>query len=87
LLDQLMRDAAAAGGEGRSVAGRTDNAQWLGGSTPDAVESVHHEQFALAFEEYAMEGPAPSGELARSFARLSELPTKIYGTPQALVSC
>jgi hypothetical protein len=82
--DQLMRDAADPQAPDSLRQDARTVLKWFGVVKPDAVETKHRLQFARAFERYLMEGHAPSGALAPSFATLSKSLTEIYGTPQAL---
>jgi hypothetical protein len=58
--------------------------KWLGVDNPQAIETKHHDVFVRAVERYIVEGQAPSGALAPTFAAYSEWLTKIYATPQSL---
>ena len=44
------------------------------------VTETHHEQFARAFENYVMEGKAPSAALGKAFAKFTRWLTGIYRT-------
>ena len=50
----------------------------------DITKTESHEKWARAFEQYLMEGKAPSLELATAFARFKSWLTRIYKTARGL---
>jgi len=57
---------------------------WFGVKTLDGLSheelTKHHERFARGFEQYLLDGKAPSPGLARAFEMFKEWLTQIYGT-------
>ncbi len=52
--------------------------KWLGVSGDEGVKTKHHEKFARGFENYIMEGRAPSAALARVFEQFRQWLVQIY---------
>lgn len=86
-LDELTRDAAR---EGVPQALKDDLGtvlRWLGVTKAEDIGVPQHEQWARGFEQYLMEGKAPSSALARAFDQFKDWLTQIYrslrnlGTP------
>jgi hypothetical protein len=66
-LDHLMKDARLPiAGEGLKKDADTV-LKWLGVKRPEDIGTDHHQRWARGFEQYLMEGKAPSSSLARSF--------------------
>lgn len=51
---------------------------WLGVKDRSEIQTEHHERWAKGFEQYLMEGKAPSKELRKAFFRFREWLTAIY---------
>lgn len=51
---------------------------WLGVKKADDIKTSHHEKFARGFENYIMEGKAPSQALARVFEQFRQWLLRIY---------
>jgi hypothetical protein len=51
---------------------------WLGVKNRSEIKTEHHEKWAKGFEQYLMEGKAPSKELRKAFARFRDWLTAIY---------
>lgn len=83
-LDELVRDAS---GEDAPEGLRADLAatlKWLHVKSAEEIGTEQHEQWARAFEAYALEGRAPSVALAGAFAKFKAWLTRIYGSIVAL---
>jgi hypothetical protein len=52
--------------------------RWLGVEKPGDIKTSHHEKFARGFENYIMEGRAPSQGLARVFEQFRQWLLRIY---------
>lgn len=52
--------------------------KWLGMKPGEDFTREHHEQWARMFEQYLMEGKAPSAELRSAFARFKAWLTAVY---------
>lgn len=53
---------------------------WLGVQEGEAFQTEHHEKWARGFEQYLLEGKAPSLALADAFARFKAWLGRIYGS-------
>lgn len=51
---------------------------WMGVKSSDEIGTDEHEKFARGFEQYLMEGKAPSSALQRAFGRFRKWLTSIY---------
>lgn len=58
--------------------------EWLGVNLTDGITTEHHEQFARAWEQYLMEGKAPTKELESVFERFRTWMTEVYKTVKSL---
>lgn len=77
-LARLIRDAKD---EAAPIDLKTDAEavfKWLGVKDGDGIKTSHHEKFARGFENYVMEGRAPSHALARVFEQFRQWLVKIY---------
>lgn len=85
-LEGLEQDAARPDAPDGLKADREITREWLGakGDTPLSVDQ--HEQFARGFENYLMEGRAPSEGLRGVFQRFKDWLTRIYKVSTALRS-
>lgn len=83
-LNELMTDAT----DERAPDGLRQDAatvrDWLGVKTASDIKPRHHEKFARGFEQYLMEGRAPSRGLAGVFAKFKGWLTQIYTTADRL---
>jgi hypothetical protein len=52
--------------------------KWLGVEKAEDIKTRHHEQFARGFENYIMEGKAPTQALARVFEQFRQWLLRIY---------
>lgn len=83
-LEEIAADARM---EGAPAQVRDDMAallRWFGVDDAASIRVEHHEQFARAFEAYAMEGKAPSAALGSVFQRFKAWLLSIYRTVAAL---
>lgn len=79
-LDQLVRDAM----DNRATESLKADAAlvrgWLGSEEGADITTRQHEKFARGFEQYMMEGRAPSRGLAAVFGQFRDWLLKVYGT-------
>ncbi|HEX4044008.1 MAG TPA: hypothetical protein VHY10_20095, partial [Xanthobacteraceae bacterium] len=77
-LEELVRDAAhdEAPQQMRDDLGTV--LKWLGVDKPEDIGTAQHEQWARGFEQYLMEGRAPSKRLAGVFEKFREWLSAIY---------
>lgn len=86
-LDELVRDAEQKGVPQALKDDLGTVLRWLGVSKADEIGTPQHEQWARGFEQYLMEGRAPSNALSRAFEQFKQWLTSIYkslsnlGTP------
>jgi hypothetical protein len=66
-LDHLMNDAGSSTASERVKKDADTVLDWLGVKGPENVGSEQHEQWTRGFEQYLLEGKAPSAALMRSF--------------------
>lgn len=82
---EVMRDLAER--EVASTAMKDDAAillDWFGVDSWDKIERKHHEQFAEGFEQFLLEGKAPSQGLRKAFAGFRKWLMRIYGSLKRL---
>jgi hypothetical protein len=60
--------------------------KWLGVKSAAEIKTSHHERFARGFENYMMEGRAPSHALARVFEQFRQWLLRIYTEAKRLKS-
>jgi hypothetical protein len=77
-LENLIRDASAENAPQRFKDDLKTLLDWFGVKNPDEITAEHHEQFARGFEQYLMEGKAPSSALAEAFEHFKKWLTEIY---------
>jgi hypothetical protein len=77
-LEELVADAARPEAPQQLRDDRAAVLKWFGVKDPAEIASEHHEQWARAFEAYAMEGKAPSAELGGVFQRFKAWLVSIY---------
>lgn len=66
-LDHLMNDAKLPIAREGLKRDADTVLKWLGAKRSDEIGVVQHERWARGFEQYLLEGKAPSGSLSRSF--------------------
>ena len=79
-LEELLHDAAHALAPESLRADAATVRSWLGAEEGKPISTRQHERFARSFEQYMMEGHAPSQALAGVFAKFRDWLTAIYQT-------
>jgi hypothetical protein len=79
-LDELLRDATHPLAPASLTKDAATVREWLGAGVGEPIGRRQHERFARAFEQYMMDGQAPSPALAEVFARFREWLVSIYRT-------
>jgi hypothetical protein len=77
-LEELVADAARPEAPQQLRDDLAAVLKWFGVKDPAEIASEHHEQWARAFEAYALEGKAPSAELGGVFQRFKAWLVSIY---------
>ena len=83
-LDEMQRDALDAAAPESIKADAGVIAKWLGADDLSNLSTEQHEQFARGFENYLMEGRAPSSALASAFRKFKSWLIRIYKSAAAL---
>jgi hypothetical protein len=77
-LSRLIKDADDPLAPASLLADAETTLKWLGVEKADDIKRKHHEKFARGFENYIMEGRAPSHALARVFEQFRQWLLRIY---------
>ena len=83
-LDELMRDAVRTDAPDSLKNDAATVLKWFGADSAEGITDEHHEQFARGYEQYLMEGKAPSQALEGAFSRFKAWMTNIYRTVKSL---
>jgi hypothetical protein len=83
-LEELMRDAAHDEAPAQIRDDLAAVLKWLGVDKPEDIATKQHEQWARGFEQYLMEGRAPSRGLAAVFEKFRAWLAALYRSVSAL---
>jgi hypothetical protein len=83
-LDELVRDAEDQDAPTQLKADLKTFLDWVGIKSANGIRTEMHEHWARGFEQYLMEGKAPSLALEPQFKRFRVQLLAVYGTPSAL---
>lgn len=85
-LEDLMKDDADPRADATVKQDAETVRNWLGVDKAEDIKTRHHEKFARGFEQYLMEGRAPTKALAGVFEKFKNWLTDIYGSLSKLGS-
>jgi len=83
-FDEMVCDAARPDGPQSIKSDLQTVLAWLGVKKPEDIGTEQHQQWARGFEQYLMEGRAPSASLASTFKDFRAQLLAIYRNPSAL---